>query len=274
MRAKREADDIKAKAEAKERANSIWNDATEVQPHPYLYRKGVNAYGIRQSGDSLVIPLRADGEIQSLQFINADGTKKFLTGGRIKGCYLSIGKPQDVIYIAEGYATGASIREATGAAVVVAFNAGNLKTVTGLLRDKFPAIELIICADDANGVGLDKANEAAKQFGANVILPKFGDNRPENVSDFNDLHQLKGLDEIKQQLEAHKEPASDYLSAGEAPIQAINNGWLSPASLLQSVEPTPYPIDALPNGIREAVKEVLEFTQCPPALAVCSALSA
>lgn len=275
MRAKREADDMKAKAEAKERANSIWNDATKVQPHPYLDRKGVNAYGIKQSGESLVIPLRADGEIQSLQFINADGTKKFLTGGRIKGCYLSIGKPQDVIYIAEGYATGASIREATGAAVVVAFNAGNLKTVTGLLRDKFPAIKLVICADDdVNSVGITKANEAAKQFGADVILPEFGDNRPENVSDFNDLHQLKGLDEIKQQLEAHKHPTSDYLSAGEASIPAANNDWLSPVSLLQSVEPTPYPIDALPNGIREAVKEVLEFTQCPPALAVCSALSA
>ena len=55
---------------------------------------------------------------------------------------------------------------------------------------------------------------------------------------------------------------------------ALVREWLSPVSLLQDVEHPLYPIDALPSGIGEAVREVLEFTQCPPALAACSALSA
>lgn len=93
-KAQREADDVQLKAEAKERAIHIWNECSEIQTHAYLDKKGVNAYGIKQSSDALVIPLRADGEIQSLQFINEDGYKKFLFGGRIKGCYHSIGSPK------------------------------------------------------------------------------------------------------------------------------------------------------------------------------------
>ena len=273
MKAKREAEDIKSKAEAKERANDIWSKSLSVTDHAYLTNKGVKAHGIKQSNDALVIPLRADGDIHSLQFINTDGTKRFLTNGRIKGCYFSIGKPQDVIYICEGYATGASIYEATGAAVVVAFNAGNLLTVAQVIRAKYPTIKLVICADDdANQIGMTKAKEAAIAVGGYVVIPDFGETRPEKATDFNDLHQLKGLDVVKQQLDAHSEPTSNYLSAGEASIS--NSGWLSPASLYQDVLSKPYPIDALPTGIRNAVNEVLEFTQCPPALAACSALSA
>lgn len=63
------------------------------------------------------------------------------------------------------------------------------------------------------------------------------------------------------------------LKAFDADIQA-HDEWLSPASLFQEATSSPYPIDALPTGIRSAVNEVLDFTQCPPALAVCSALSA
>ena len=55
---------------------------------------------------------------------------------------------------------------------------------------------------------------------------------------------------------------------------SISNIWVSPTSLIQEVNSPPYPIDALPITIRKAVKEVLDFTQCPPALAACSALSA
>jgi putative DNA primase/helicase len=213
-----------------------------------------------------VIPLRADGEIQSLQFINADGTKRFLTDGRIKGCYLSIGSPQDVIYICEGYATGASIYEATGAAVVVAFNAGNLLTVSQAIRAKYPTIKLVMCADDdANQTGVTIANEAASVVGGYVVIPDFGEPRPENATDFNDLYQLKGLEAVKLGV------------AQVARVQIaepVNSEWLSPASLFQEVNSSPYPIDALPIGIRHAVNEVLEFTQCPPALAACSALSA
>ena len=53
----------------------------------------------------------------------------------MSGCYLLIGKPDGALCIVEGYATGASIREAAGYAVAVAFNAGNLLPVARTLRE-------------------------------------------------------------------------------------------------------------------------------------------
>jgi putative DNA primase/helicase len=85
----------------------------------------------------LLIPLYdSDGTLHSLQFIDADGAKRFKTGGRKQGCYFSIGQPKDVLCLAEGYATAASISEATGHAVAVAFDAGNLLSVAKVLREK------------------------------------------------------------------------------------------------------------------------------------------
>lgn len=68
---------------------------------------------------------------------------------------------------------------------------------------------------------------------------------------------------------------SNVIKAFDADIKhyAISE-WLSPLSLLQETEPTPYPLEALPSGLGDAVREVLDFTQCPIALAACSALSA
>lgn len=256
IRLQREADDIQSKGEAKQRANDIWNKANEVTTHHYLTNKGVKAYSIKQFDDALIIPLRDDGEIHSLQFINADGSKKFLSGGRIKACYFSMGKPKDVIYICEGYATGASIHEATCSAVVVAFNAGNLKSVAESMRDKFPAIKLVICADnDASGVGITKANEAAKLVGADVVMPCFGENRPDNATDFNDLHQLHGLDAVIQQISTHNKPVSDSLHASSVTIP-------EPLPSLPSVLPFDY--DYLPDGLRSYVKDISERMQCPP----------
>jgi len=60
--------------------------------------------------------------------------KRFLTGGRVTGCYNSIGNPDGALGIAEGYGTGASIHEATGFAVSVAFNAENLLAVARRYR--------------------------------------------------------------------------------------------------------------------------------------------
>lgn len=269
MNLKRKAEDIKNKAEAKQRASDIWDKSVKVEDHPYLNRKLVNAYGIKQSGDALIIPLRADGEIHSLQFINTDGSKKFLTAGRIKGCYFSIGKPQDVIHICEGYATGASIYEATGDAVAIAFNAGNLLAVATTIHSKYPALKLVMCADDdVSGIGVDKANKAAQAVGADVVVPDFGDNRPEGVSDFNDLHQLKGLEAVKLAVAEVAQVAQVQVAA------VVNSDWGEPCELIQNSKSSPYPIDALPIGIRNAVKEALDFTQCPPALAACNALSA
>lgn len=148
--------------------------------HPYLVRKGINPNGALQYGAQLALPLRdAHGLLHSLQFISADGDKRFLKGGRTRGCYFAIGQPKRVICIAEGFATGATIHQATGHATAVAFNAGNLNSVGLALRKKFPEIELRFCADDdrhtQGNPGITKAIEAARCVGGTVTVPDFSE---------------------------------------------------------------------------------------------------
>lgn len=92
-RKQREAEEAQRKAKAQTKAAAIWESAeTAPDDHPYLIRKGIKANGAKLHKGALVIPLWADGEIHSLQFIGADGKKPFLTDGRVKGCYFSMGK--------------------------------------------------------------------------------------------------------------------------------------------------------------------------------------
>ncbi len=145
--------------------------------HPYLVRKGVQSHGLRLYKGNLVIPLSSEtGSVQSLQFIEADGNKRFLSGGQKKGGYFMIGTPQGIVCIAEGYATAASIFESTGYATVVAFDAGNLETVGKAIRRKYPEAKIIICADDDNNSkgnpGMTKAREAAQLIGAFIAKPE------------------------------------------------------------------------------------------------------
>ncbi len=144
-------------------ALSKWNGLSEVGSSPYLARKQVGAYGVRFSGDLLIIPLRDTvGKLWSLQWIKGDGTKQFLPGGRKKGCFHTIGVSEDgkPIYITEGYATGASVHMANLSPVVVAFDAGNLVPVIEEIRKGYPNSPLIIAGDDDcwkdNNVGREK----------------------------------------------------------------------------------------------------------------------
>lgn len=120
-----------------------------------------------------------------------------------------------VIVIAEGYATAATIREATELpAVVSAFDSGNLKAVAKVLHEKYLHIPIMIAADDdkhlelTNGVnpGKDKTMEAAKAVNGIIILPTFAPNEqsenPRKFSDFNDLakHSRLGLEGVKRQF--------------------------------------------------------------------------
>ena len=187
--------------EAQDKAKLIWAEATPCTEHPYLTRKGIKASGVRLYQSALVIPMRDGADIHSLQFIAADGDKKFLTGGRVTGCYFSIGKPTGALLcIAEGFATGATIHEATGYPVAVAFNAGNLLAVSKAMCEKFPDLTLIICADDDSQTegnpGLTKAKEAAQAVGALLAIPDFGANRPDKATDFNDLARHCGLEAV------------------------------------------------------------------------------
>ena len=124
--------------QAAEECARLWETARSLVAvdHPYLVKKQVAAYGIRQLRKALLIPVRAlSGQLTSLQFIYPNGVKQFKSGGQIKGCFHRFGKPKDTtIYICEGYATGATIHEQTGHAVAIAFNASNLVVVALLLR--------------------------------------------------------------------------------------------------------------------------------------------
>ena len=155
-----------------------WTAATPCTQHDYLTRKGILPHGARIEGDKLLIPMRdAAGTVHSLQTIAPDGTKMFMSGGRVKSSYFGIGKPKGALIVCEGFATGASIHECTGHAVAVAFNAGNLEAVTMVLRTKYPALKIIIAADDDHQTpgnpGMTKATAAVHVTGAALAVPVF-----------------------------------------------------------------------------------------------------
>lgn len=184
----REAEEQARQNEAREKAAARWGFSPAAPDnHPYLLKKGVRNYGLRQHNGTLVIPLEDSyGILHSLQFIDDNGNKRFLSGGRKKGCYFLIGSPVDSLCIAEGYATAASIHESTGLPVAVAFDAGNLQAVALVLRERFPEIKISLCADNDETIpgnpGLTKAREAAAAIGALLAIPPCG-------GDFNDLFQ-------------------------------------------------------------------------------------
>jgi len=220
-RREREIEETKRKSKARKLALSVFEEAAHCDAHPYLIRKGIQAHGARLQGDRLVLPLRdVDGTIHSLQFIGADSEKRYLTGGRKAGCYFDIGQPDGVLCVTEGFATGASIHEATGYAVAVAFDAGNLAAVTKALRKKHPDLRLIVCADDdhltAGNPGIRKATDAALSTGALLAVPDFGADRLERATDFNDLHQCAGLDAVRRCIEEARNPGEP----DEEPAQA------------------------------------------------------
>jgi putative DNA primase/helicase len=209
----REAEHLHRQKEARERASRIYSDAVPCDTHSYLDRKGIQSHGIRSFGKTLVIPLQDnDEQIHSLQFIGQDGGKQFLTGGRIHGCYYLIGDPGEIVCIAEGFATAASIHEATGYPVAVAFNAGNLEPVAMALREKYPTVVITIAADDdratAGNPGITKATAAAVASGALLSVPLFPSDRPKKATDFNDMATLCGADAVKRAIASAAAPAS------------------------------------------------------------------
>lgn len=206
-----EAEQARIRAECKAKAERLWSEAAEAvsASHPYLVAKGVKSYGLRQLRDALVVPVRADaGGLVGLQFIQPDGTKRFLAGTPKAGSYHRITGSMERVLICEGYATGASLHEATGCAVAIAFDAGNLMAVATTLRDKLPDAELVLCADDdrhtEGNPGKTKATAAARAVGGLLAVPTF--HADDNGTDFNDMHQRQGIDAVLAAVEAAAVP--------------------------------------------------------------------
>jgi phage/plasmid primase-like uncharacterized protein len=236
-------------AEAAKRAAKLWEGAKPIAsstPHPYLQRKQVEAFGIRERFGSLLVPLYdIEGQLWSLQFINPKGGKWFLRDGRIGGCFFIIGEiiPDKPFYVVEGFATGASIYQATGAPVIVAFNAGNLEAVIVALRKKYPGCMITICGDEdqwpdehgkVHNTGRKKAEEAAVKHGCNVVFPVFSETLIERLkekgeklpTDFNDLLLWENMETVCKQLvsavipaQKEKKKASALQEAGTASNQ-------------------------------------------------------
>lgn len=185
-----------------------------IEEHPYIKRKMIQPLGSRLDNHLLIIPLYdIHGKLWSLQIIDPEGEKRFLAGGQKKGCFYPIGSLEkaNVLYICEGFATGASIYMATGITTIVTFDAGNLEPVTKIVRSFYPKKTIVICADNDQwgkvNIGKEKAETAAKKYNCQIALPHFS---PECLNlaykkgmkptDFNDLHVLEGLEEVRRQV--------------------------------------------------------------------------
>ncbi|MBX9804318.1 MAG: DUF3987 domain-containing protein [Alphaproteobacteria bacterium] len=233
-------------------ALSKWNGSSEVAHSPYLRQKQVEAFGVRSYQDSLVIPLKDKaGKLWSLQWIAPGGTKRFLKGGRKKGCFHHIGVFEEgkLIYVTEGYATGASVYMATHQTTVIAFDAGNIDPVVEEIRRAHPKNPIIIAGNDDvwrdHNKGREKAEQAALKHGCSVVFAQFK-SRESKLTDFNDLHVLEGLGEVKNQLE-------------RAQI-IIENDPLPITSTLLPV--LPFTLDMMPESLQPWIKDVAYRRQC------------
>jgi putative DNA primase/helicase len=210
---------------------TIWRDAIAASPdHPYLKRKGIHPHGARLTGDGrLIVPLyNADGALASLQYISED-EKRYHLGGTTKACSWTLGEvTPGPIFVAEGYATAATIHEISGRPCVIAYSANNLPEIAGQLRNIHGQTqEIVIVADnDASGVGRNKADEASARHGGRIVMPPV-------EGDVNDYHQSGG--DLAGLLFP---PADDWLvpadafSEQPAPIRWQIKHWLQSQALI------------------------------------------
>lgn len=183
-KANRCAEREREQSDARASAERLWQRAVSaVASHSYLQAKGVQVHGLRQDGARLLVPMRdTGGGLWALQTINSAGDKRFLKGSRKRGLYHAIGAAvADILLIAEGYATAATLHESTGHPTACAFDAGNLEPVAIELRAKHPTARIIICADNdaetaertGRNPGVEAATRAARAVQGVVALPKF-----------------------------------------------------------------------------------------------------
>lgn len=182
--ARRKAETVVKQDAAAGTARDLWRDAGKADPaHGYLARKRLPAFGIRQYGDALLVPMIDCGfRLWNVQRIYPDGRKLFLSGGRTEGLFWSHGAfVQDgrpsagPLVIGEGFATMAAVHHATGHGVVAAMSARNLESVARSMRGLFPSRTLIVAADDdrhlSENIGLNAAQRAAESIGALLATP-------------------------------------------------------------------------------------------------------
>lgn len=264
---------------AAHRATQVWRAASEQGDCDYLAKKGVGAHGVRftAQGAMLIPVLDTAGQVHGLQVIRSSGQKgipkEFWPAGLVKkGHYHQIGMPVPggVLLVAEGYATAASLHEATGLPVAVAFDAGNLGPVAQALHKRYKLARLLLCADDdapqkcracrspvwlpegsvcptcgeehgAANAGVSSASAVALQVGGAWVAPTFDDpaairaawvDSGKKLTDFNDLHAREGLHAVRAQIEA-RILALGWRAGGAARAVTPQGGGVAPAGGLK-----------------------------------------
>ena len=264
------------------RAANAWAQYVTTGESDYLKRKAVGAHGIRFSPNgngTIAIPMMDNAcRVHGLQVIRSGkrGTqleKQYWPKGLNKiGHHHLIGMVSSIVLVGEGYATCASVHEATGLPVAVAFDAGNLLHVAKALRERYPQARILILADDdyiqkcrqckrptlvevpicqhcgepheKDNPGHEAARTAALAVSGAWVYPRFpADRGGEKLTDFNDLYHCPhgGQALIRAQIEQAIEGAGwgDVLRAtrGAAPPEGEGERRaLSVMSLPDAVE--------------------------------------
>ncbi len=206
-------------ADSRKELSAIIARCPPVANHEYLNMKGVKAHGLLAGkNNELYIPFHdIDDNFITVQRILPDGSKFLWSGCGKTGGFLKIVGDSRVILIAEGYATAASLFEATGYTCIMAIDAGNLSPVAKAIQLKHPRSAIIICCDNdqfkSSNTGADKGKQILSSLGIPYVLPKFEDisSKP---TDFNDLAQLEGVEAVVQQIEPFVQMANLRIPAG------------------------------------------------------------
>jgi phage/plasmid primase-like uncharacterized protein len=240
-RAEKAERDAADQARATARCRAMWDAARPADTHPYTEKKRCGLHGVRvgtyrtringqdvEIPGALFVPVRHGGKppVNAIQaiFPNAENpfgrTKQFPPNIPKKGGYHPIGRPTPggPIIFAEGYATAASIHEATGHPCVACFDRGNLRPVVEDFRARYPDRLFVVAADNdlwtrrQDGTpwnpGLESASKIANGDGetpavpnVRVAVPVFADTSS-HPTDFNDLAALESLARVAEIVNA------------------------------------------------------------------------
>lgn len=187
-------------------AAMMWRNSLPANGnHQYLQLKQILPHGVRYLNGALLVPVMdINGQLHGLQRIYRDGSKRFISHTNKLRHFYMIGTPNNnVICIAEGFATAATIYEVTGWAVAVAFDAGNVVSVAASLRTIYLQHQIVICADNDrhtdNNIGVKKARIAAEAVNGRLVIPRFS-HALSTGSDFNDLYIDEGPSVVRDQI--------------------------------------------------------------------------
>lgn len=180
--------------EAAARAARIWASAEPASAsHPYLVRKGITPGIARQHLGALVLPVvDFTGQLWGLQFIQPDGSKRFLPGMAKAGHFIPSGGTPDgtrPLWIGEGHATACTLSALQpNVCTIAACDAGNLAAVATEARRRWPALDIVVCPD-FDAIGRQKGQEAAEKARARILPPPA--TVPPHCSDWNDIQAAR-----------------------------------------------------------------------------------